>query len=144
MFSENGSRPHLQTMSKGSAVETDPIPHLDVIRPTEDKFDSGYGSVPDTFSKSNKEDDDNTSVRSILTNASRVFLPHEEKAHLVSAFAGDLYQDISLRRNLDDDALDRISIRLPDLLKAFTLKLEGSINSKAEIDAKEFVRQQRK
>jgi hypothetical protein len=144
LYSENGLRPHLQTISIGSAVETDPIPYLDVIRPTEDKFDSGYGSMPDTFSKSNKEEDDNMSVRSVLTNASRVFLPHEEKGHLVSAFAGDLYQDISFRRDLDDDAHDRISTRLPELLKTFTLKLERGINSKTEIDAKEFVRQQRK
>ena len=124
-------------------VETDPTPYKDVIEPTNAKFDSGIGSMPDAVSKSNEQDDDKRSVRSILTNASRVRLPPQEEEHLVSAFAGDLCQDIGLRGDLDN-ARDRISARLPDLLKAFTLRLEESVNSKSERDAKEFVRQQRK
>lgn len=110
-----------------------------VIGPTNAKFDSGYGSMLDAVSESNEQDDDTRSIRSILTNVSRV-LPPQEEEHLISAFAGDLCQDIGFRGDLDD-ARDRVSARLPDLLKAFTLRLEE--NSKTERDAKEFVRQQR-
>jgi hypothetical protein len=107
----------------------------------EAKFDSGIGSMPDTVSKSKEQDDDNRSIRSILTNASRVLLPPQEEKHLISAFTGDLCQDIVFREDLD--ARNRISTRLSDLLKNFTLRLEESVNSKTERDAKEFVRQQR-
>jgi hypothetical protein len=95
--------------------------------------------MPDAVSESNGQDDDNRSIRSILTNSSRVLLPPQQEEHLISAFVGDLCQDIGFC----GDARDRISARLPDLLKAFTLRLEGSVNSKTERDAKEFVRQQR-
>lgn len=116
--------------------------HKSVIGPANAKFDSGYGSMPDAVSESNEQDDDNRSIRSILTNASRVLLPPQQEEHLISAFVGDLCQDIGFCGDLGD-ARDRISARLPDLLKTFTLRLEGSVNSKTERDAKEFVRQQR-
>jgi hypothetical protein len=108
----------------------------------EAKFDSGIGSMPDDVSKSKEQDDDKRSIRSILTNASRVLLPPQEEKHLIAAFAGDLCQDIVFRGDLD--ACDRISTRLSDLLKNFTLRLEESVNLKTERDAKEFIRQQRK
>jgi len=107
----------------------------------EAKFDSGIGSMPDTVSKSKEQDDDKRSIRSILTNASRVLLPPQEEKHLISVFAGGLCQDIVFRGDLD--ARNRISTRLSDLLKNFTLRLEERVNSKTEGDAKEFVRQQR-
>jgi hypothetical protein len=107
----------------------------------EANFDSDYGSMPDAVSKSKEQDDGKRSIRSIITNASRVLLPPQEEEHLISAFAGDLCQDIGFRGDLD--TRDRISSRLPDLLKTFTLRLEESVNSKRERDAKEFVRQQR-
>ena len=116
--------------------------HKSVIEPTNAKFDSGYGSMPDAVPESNEQDDDNRSIRSILTNSSRVLLPPQQEEHLISAFVGDLCQDIGFCGDLGD-ARDRISARLPDLLKTFTLRLEGSVNSKTERDAKEFVRQQR-
>jgi len=116
--------------------------HKSVIGPTNAKFDSGYSSMPDAVSESNEQDDDNRSIRSILTNASRVLLPPQQEEHLISAFVGDLCQDIGFCGDLGD-ARDRISARLPDLLKTFTLRLEGSVSSKTERDVKEFVRQQR-
>ena len=108
---------------------------------SEAKFDSGIGSMPDTLSNSKEQDDDKRSIRSIVTNASRVLLPLQEEKHLISAFVGYLCQDIVFHGDLE--ALDRISTRLSDLLKTFTLRLETSANSKTEHDAKEFVRQQR-
>lgn len=104
--------------------------------------DSRYGSMSNTASKSIEQDDDKGSIRSILTNVSRVhFLPEEEE-DLIVVFAGDLCQDIDLRGD-HGDTHDRISACLPDLLKTFTLRLEESISSEAERKAKEFVRQQR-
>ncbi|EXJ76155.1 uncharacterized protein A1O5_00663 [Cladophialophora psammophila CBS 110553] len=107
-----------------------------------DAFDSGYRSMSNTVSKSNERNDDNTSIRSILSNASRVLLSPQENKNLIAVFAGDLCQDIGFLGDLDD-VRDRISARLPDLLKTFTLRLEKSVNSEAERKAKEFVRQQR-
>ncbi|KAH8802569.1 hypothetical protein F5884DRAFT_887230 [Xylogone sp. PMI_703] len=107
----------------------------------EAKYDSGIGSMPDTVSKSKEQDDDKLSIRSILTNASRVVLPPQEKEYLISAFVGDLCQDIVFRGDLD--ARDRLYTSLSDLLKTFTMRLEESANSKTELDAKEFVGQQR-
>lgn len=107
----------------------------------EARFDSGIGSMSDVISKSKEHDDDKSSIRSILTNGSRVLLPPQEEKHLLLAFVGDLCQDIVFGGDLE--ARDRISTRLPELLKIFTLRLEENVNSKAERDAKEFVRQQR-
>lgn len=127
-----------------SYYQPDDYVHSGINGPTEEKIDSGYGSAPDALSKINSQDDDGKSIRSILTNASQVFLPPEEKENLISAFAGDLWQDISFRRDLDDEACHRIQVRLPELLKIFTMRLGAGINSKIQHDAKEFIRQQRK
>ncbi|KAH7323067.1 hypothetical protein B0I35DRAFT_192717 [Stachybotrys elegans] len=102
--------------------------------------DSGYASMP-MMGRVIAPDDDNVSVRSILTNASRVHLPPQEKEHLTSAFAGDLYQDIGLCG--DVEAHKRLSAHLPELLKVYALKLESAVGSSQERDSKEFVRQQR-
>ena len=132
----------MQIPSGPDHVETNPISHKGAIGRTNATLDSGYGSMPDTVSESNEQDDDKRSIRSILTNASRVLLPPQEEEHLISAFAGDFCQDIGFGGDLDE-ARHRISARLPDLLKTFALRLEESVNSKTERDAKEFVRQQR-
>jgi hypothetical protein len=106
------------------------------------RFDSGIGSMPDAVSNCEERDDDARSVRSVLTNASRILLPEHEEEHLISAFVGDLYQDMASGK--DSDELTRMSNFLPDLLKSFTQRLEKSVNSQMERDATEFVRQQRK
>jgi hypothetical protein len=111
------------------------------IAPTNAQFDSGYGSISDPLIGMN-ENDDAKSIRSIITNASRVSLPLQEKEHLLSAFTSDLCQDIGFG-SYGTDERNRILLHLPDLLKAFALRLEGSVTSKAEGDAKEFLRQQR-
>jgi hypothetical protein len=103
-------------------------------------LDSGYGFMSNTASKSIEQDDDKSLIWSFLPNALR-FSPQEEE-HLIAVFAGHLCQDIDLRGD-HDDTHDRISARLPDLLKTFTLRLEESINSEVERKAKELVWQQR-
>lgn len=120
---------------------------IDRFSPTESsaryleaKFDSGIGAMSGAM-RSKEQDDDTMSIRPILTNASRVLLPPQEEKHLISAFANDLWQDIVFRGELD--ARDRIYTHLSNLLRTFTLRLEESVNSKTESDAKEFVRQQR-
>jgi hypothetical protein len=125
--------------SSGNDVETDLTAHRDILGPN----DSGYGSVPGVIARKNEPDDDTQSIRSILTNAPRVRLPPEEEENLISAFAGDLCQDIGFTGDLDG-AFDRMTTRLPDLLKSFAVRLEGACLSQEERDAKEFVRQQRK
>ncbi|KAF2015665.1 hypothetical protein BU24DRAFT_491882 [Aaosphaeria arxii CBS 175.79] len=119
-----------------------PAPDGSTMAPTDTHFDSGYHSVTDTGAKATSEIDDTMSIRSILTNASRVDLPAHEREQLTSAFAVDLCQDMKLSR-YSDDARERILSRLPDLLKGFTLRLEESTTCKAERNAKEFLRQQR-
>ena len=132
----------MQIPSGPDHVETNPTSHKGAIGRTNATLDPGYGSMPDTVSESNVQDDDKRSIRSILTNASRVLLPPQEEEHLISAFAGDICQDIGFGRDLNE-ARHWISARLPDLLKTFALRLEESVNSKTARDAKEFVRQQR-
>jgi hypothetical protein len=105
-------------------------------------FDSGYKSMSNTVLNSSEQGDDKNSIRSILTNASRVRLPPQEEEQLISVFVGDLCQDIGFCGDLNSTH-DRISARLPDLLNIFTLRLEESVNSEAERNAKEFFRQQR-
>lgn len=124
--------------SSESSLSHDSLPAL-----TNAKFDSGYGSMPEAVSKTPEQDDDNRSIRSILTNASRVIIPPEEEDHLISAFVGDLCHDISFAGDLDD-VRRRTSAWLPNLLKVYTLRLEDTVNSRTERDAKEFIRQQRK
>jgi hypothetical protein len=104
-------------------------------------IDSGYHSMPDATSKIKERDFDSMSFRSIVTSGSRRELPAQERLHLISAFIGDLCQDVGFRRDLD--ALNRISARLPSLLKTYTLRLEEKENSKTERDAKEYIWQQR-
>jgi hypothetical protein len=124
-------------------ARADPPSYGDMVGPMNTNLDSGYGSVPNAISMNNKENDDAHSIRSVITNASRVLLPPEEGENLISAFAGDLYQDIGFY-DKSDDACGHLSTRLPELLKTFTLRLEKNVGSKTERDAKEFVRQQRK
>lgn len=128
---------------KSDYVETDSISYKATIESAYAKFDSAVGIMPDAVPEKEKQDDDTRSFKSILTNASRVRLPSREEEHLISAFAGDLCQDIGLRSDLAG-ARDRLSARLPDLLKIFTMRLERSVSSKEERNAKEFVRQQRR
>ena len=61
----------------------------------------------------------------------------DDETDQASAFVGDLSQDIAFRGNLE--ALDRIHNRLSDLLETFTLRLEQSVNSKIQHDAKELI-----
>jgi len=136
-----GSRQRLPIMQIDSVLNDLPSAES-VTAPTDTQFDSGYGSISVAALETNDEDDA-SSVRSIITNASRVSLPPQEKKHLVSAFTGDLCQDINFS-GYRTDARNRILSRFPELLKNFSLRLEGSVKSKAERDAKEFLRQQRK
>ena len=106
------------------------------------QIDSGYGSMPDKKPGFIQQDDDVVSVRSIITNGSRVHLPRHEEEHLISTFTGDLCQDIDLCGDID--ALRRVIARLPGLLRIFAMKLAKDITCKAESDAAEFVRQQRR
>ncbi|KAL3468786.1 hypothetical protein BJX99DRAFT_242696 [Aspergillus californicus] len=109
--------------------------------PTDTHLDSGYGSLPDTLIATNAgEEDDVRSVRSILTNKSRVKLAPDDEKLIISAFVGDLCQSFRLH---GDPIRDRIAASLPDLLRTFSLRLEDSASSKADWDAKEFIRQQR-
>lgn len=129
---------------KSDYVETDSISYEATIESAYAKFDSAVGIRSDAVPEKEKQDDDTRSFKSTLTNDSRVRLPsREEEEHLISAFAGDLCQDVGLRSDLAG-ARDRLSARLPDLLKIFTMRLERSVSSKEERNAKEFVRQQRR
>jgi hypothetical protein len=119
-----------------------PMDHLDATA-TNSGFDSGCRSMSNTVLKNGQQDDDKNSIRSILSNASRVRLPPQEGEQLISAFIGDLCQDIAFRGVLSSTH-DQISAHLPDLLKTFTLRLKESVHSEAERNAKEFFRQQRK
>jgi len=106
-------------------------------------IESGFGTMSTCVSKMNQEKDDGAeSVVSILTNASRVQLPPQEEKEVISAFARDLCQDIAITGDLE--ARRRIATRLPDLLRAYTMRLEPRVKSKIESDAIEFIRQQRK
>lgn len=97
--------------------------------------------MSNTVLNSSEQGGDQNSIRSILTNASRVRLPPQEEEQLISASVGDLCQDTGFYGDLNSTH-DRISARLPDLLKTFTLRLEESVDSEAERNAKEFFRQQ--
>jgi hypothetical protein len=109
------------------------------IATTNPQMDSGYGSMA---TPTVDLDDDTMSIGSIITNASRVSMHGTEKTQVTSAFSGDLCQDVRLRQ-LSADAREGILARLPDLLKMFAIRLEESATSRAESDAKEFLRQQR-
>lgn len=109
------------------------------VATTNPPMDSGYGSLTNPTIN---DDEDVVSVRSIITHASRVSLDMTEKGQVTSAFSSDLCQDLDLGQLLAD-ARDRVLTRLPDLLKTFAVRLEQSVNSKAQSDAKEFLRQQR-
>ena len=136
---EDGRKASIET--KKDFIEVSSISYGEEAGSTNAKFDSGYGSMPDAITEGHQQDEDKMSIRSILTNASRVRLPPQEEQYLISSFAGDLCQDIGFQGDLDMH--DRISTRLPDLLKAFTWRLGEEVSSKTERDAKEFVRQQR-
>ena len=97
--------------------------------------DGGYDPT-----KHQEQDDDKISIKPKLTSTVREVPPQEEN-HFISAFVWELSQDIRFRGDLE--ARDRISTRLPDLLKTFTLRLETSANSNMEHDAMVFIRQQR-
>lgn len=110
--------------------------------PPDTHLDSGYGSLTDPLIEANAvEEDDARSVRSILTNKSRVKLAPDDEKLIISAFVGDLCQSFRLHGDLP--VRDRISASLPDLLRTFSLRLEENASSKGEWDAKEFIRQQR-
>ncbi|KAF2235938.1 hypothetical protein EV356DRAFT_90085 [Viridothelium virens] len=78
----------------------------------------------------------------ILTKPSRLFLSLDKEQPLVSAFIGDLCQDLGLLAD-HIGMYSRISASLPSLLKIFTLRLEKTTESKAQRDIKEFIHQQR-
>jgi hypothetical protein len=108
---------------------------------TDSQVDSGYhsrshGATADT------NVDDTASIISIITNASRIQLPTEEKEHVISAFACDICQDVDFLE-YDANARERMLTRLPDIIKSFAMRLESVVTSKQEHDAKEFLRQQR-
>ena len=89
-----------------------------------------------------RQDDDKISIKPNLTsNVGELLPPSQVENYFISAFVWELSQDIGFRGDLE--AHDRISTRLPDLLKTFTLRLETSANSKTEHDAMEFIWQQR-
>ncbi|KAF2689770.1 hypothetical protein K458DRAFT_384408 [Lentithecium fluviatile CBS 122367] len=102
-------------------------------------MDSGYGSMTNGVVEQN---DDAMSTCTIITNASRVSLPGVEREQVTSAFSGDLCQDIGFQ-GYQTDARSRVLASLPDLLKTFSERLGDSATSKAQYDAKEFLRQQR-
>jgi hypothetical protein len=114
----------------------------DISRVPDVQFDSCHGSLPGSKPRVIQQDDDAVSVKSTITNSSRVYLPQDEEENLLSAFTGDLCQDINLRGDID--VLGQVIAHLPNLLLMFALKLAKYINSKAESDAAEFLRQQRK
>lgn len=103
-------------------------------------FDSGYGSLGELVLDS--KDDDIVSVQSLMTNASQVNFPAEEKKNIIVAFAADLCQDIGFSKYRPDER-GRILASVSNLLKSFALRLEKNATSKAEHTAKEFLRQQR-
>jgi len=123
-----------QYVNLNHAPDGEPKPNVQI--------DSGYGSMPEKKPRLIQQDDDVVSVRSIVTNGSRVCLPQHEEEHLISAFAGDLCQDIDLCGDIN--LLGRIIARLPSLLRIFAMKLAKDVTCKVESDAAEFVRQQRK
>jgi hypothetical protein len=100
-------------------------------------FDSGYGSLGELVLDS--KDDDAVSVHSLITNASQVNLPTEEKMNVILAFAADLCQDIGFSKYRPHER-GRILASLSNLLKSFALRLEKNATSKAEHTAKEFLR----
>jgi hypothetical protein len=106
------------------------------------QFDSGYGSLPASKPRVIQQDDDTVSVRSIVTKGSRLYLPRDEEEHLICAFTGDLCQDIDPRGDIDVSG--QVIAHLPNLLRTFAMKLARYITCKAESDAAEFLRQQRK
>jgi hypothetical protein len=65
------------------------------------QINSGYGSMPDKKPRVSQQDDDVVSLKSIITNGSRVHLPRHEEDHLISAFTGGLCQDIDLCGDID-------------------------------------------
>ncbi|KAI9694913.1 MAG: hypothetical protein M1822_000530 [Bathelium mastoideum] len=93
--------------------------------------------------KSGSSDRDLALVRSSLPGFIReAFLtPHEEE-HLLSAFAAKVYKDIGSRMNINKTR-DRIIACMPALLRAFALRLDKSIHSKAQRDARDIIQRER-
>jgi hypothetical protein len=124
------------------APETLAHPYRASLSSTNGRGDSGYSSMPDTVQQSLRVDDDARSVRTMLSDASLVFQPPQERENLISAFVNDLYEDAKFDELLES-ARDRVIAQLSELLRCFSLRLENGTHLSKENDAKNFIRQQR-
>jgi|TARA_R110002003_G_scaffold27_29_gene1540 hypothetical protein len=108
----------------------------------DERGDSGYGTMSNTAHTGGRLEDDNISIRTMLSDASLVFQPPQERENLISAFVEDLCGDTKFGE-LSENGRERAISQLSDLLKMFSLRLEASAMSQEERDAKDFIRQQR-
>jgi hypothetical protein len=98
--------------------------------------DSGYYSYVEC------ENNDATSIKTMLSDASPVFRLPGEHGYFIAAFVNDFHEDTKIL-DLSVQARARTNTHLSELLKMFSLRLEDTARSQKERDTKDFIRRQR-
>jgi hypothetical protein len=127
-----------QNISSGHVVGNASIP-MEVY-----ESDSGYASIDRAAVSTEKRDEtDGVSLRTIRSFASVYSQATPQRDILIAAFAKDLQNDIDIAR-FSNKAIERMTSKLPDILRSFSLRLSVDKSSHKEARAKDFIRQQRR